>query len=128
MCANFAVGCSTGTDSYWFSGFFFRRGDGGGGSVEQWWHRRCACKLRQFSLKKTSKKLKGSSFLICTYIAKTNTKPLRTKQPETHEVQACKLRERPASAARKFFEYPQRFPRARCHSTLDYGNCRNKPI
>ncbi|GBP06746.1 hypothetical protein EVAR_92684_1 [Eumeta japonica] len=28
-----------------------------------------------------------------------------------YEVRACKLRERPASAARKFSEYPRRFPR-----------------
>ncbi|GBO99071.1 Modular serine protease [Eumeta japonica] len=45
-----------------------------------------------------------------------------------YEVRACKLRERPASATRKFSEYPRRFPRARYHTTSDYGNSQNKPI
>ncbi|GBP35675.1 hypothetical protein EVAR_75000_1 [Eumeta japonica] len=39
-----------------------------------------------------------------------------------YEVRACKLRERPASATQKFSEYPRRFPRARYHTTSDYGN------
>ncbi|GBP64744.1 hypothetical protein EVAR_56776_1 [Eumeta japonica] len=47
---------------------------------------------------------------------------------EMHEVRACKSRERPASAAQKFYEYPQRFPKAKSHTTSDYGNSQNKPI
>ncbi|GBP35971.1 hypothetical protein EVAR_91522_1 [Eumeta japonica] len=49
-------------------------------------------------------------------------------QKGMYEVRACKLRERPASAARKFSEYPRRFPRVRCHTTSEYGNSQNKPI
>ncbi|GBP60194.1 hypothetical protein EVAR_81339_1 [Eumeta japonica] len=35
-----------------------------------------------------------------------------------HEVRTCKLRERPASAARKFYEYPRRFPDATRHQIM----------
>ncbi|GBP31074.1 PiggyBac transposable element-derived protein 4 [Eumeta japonica] len=41
----------------------------------------CGRARSSFPSRRTSKKLKGSSFLICSHIAKTNTKPLRTKQP-----------------------------------------------
>ncbi|GBP00739.1 hypothetical protein EVAR_76970_1 [Eumeta japonica] len=46
----------------------------------------------------------------------TNQKKLASKIPE---VRASKLRERSASKARKFYEYPWHVPRAGCHTTSD---------
>ncbi|GBP98597.1 hypothetical protein EVAR_8397_1 [Eumeta japonica] len=59
--------------------------------------------------------------------AKAQKSPIKKKSSHQKipEVRASKLRERSASKARKFYEYPWHVPRAGCHTTSDIPNFRN---